>query len=40
MISVARLEPNIVTYGVMSLGCKTVEEAQHMLQQLQDFGVR
>lgn len=40
MIQAARLEPDIVTYGVMCLGCKSVIEAQNMLQKLEDAGVR
>lgn len=40
MIKAVRLEPNIVTYGVMCLGCKTAQEAQDMLQILEDAGVK
>lgn len=40
MIEAARLEPDIVTYGVLSLGCKTREEIQDFLQQMYDKGIK
>lgn len=32
MIKAARLEPNIITFGVLALGCKTKEEAESLIE--------
>ncbi|XP_053687641.1 pentatricopeptide repeat-containing protein 1, mitochondrial [Sabethes cyaneus] len=40
MIKTARLEPDIVTYGVLALGCRNQEEAQSLLREMSDAGVR
>ena len=39
-MKLAHLEPDIVTYGVLALGCKTGQEARDLLLELQDGGVR
>ncbi|XP_058461206.1 pentatricopeptide repeat-containing protein 1, mitochondrial [Malaya genurostris] len=40
MIKTARLEPDIVTYGVLALGCRTQEEARSLLKEMDDAGIR
>ncbi|XP_055531510.1 pentatricopeptide repeat-containing protein 1, mitochondrial [Wyeomyia smithii] len=40
MIKTARLEPDIVTYGVLALGCRVPEEARALLREMSDAGVR
>lgn len=40
LIDVAHLQPDIVTYGVLALGCRTPAEADDLLQQMYDKGVR
>ncbi|XP_035784714.1 pentatricopeptide repeat-containing protein 1, mitochondrial-like [Anopheles albimanus] len=40
MIEAANLEPDIVTYGVLALGCQTQEEARSLLKMMQDADVR
>ncbi|KAH8270363.1 hypothetical protein KR018_008719 [Drosophila ironensis] len=40
MIRTAGLRPDIVTYGVLALGCRTQEEARELLQQMQAAGVK
>ncbi|KAH8402890.1 hypothetical protein KR222_009141, partial [Zaprionus bogoriensis] len=40
MVRTAGLHPDIVTYGVLSLGCRTQEEARELLQQMQAAGIR
>lgn len=40
MIKTASLEPDIVTYGVLALGCRTTEEARQLLQEMYDKGLR
>lgn len=40
MINIADLKPNIVTYGVLALGCRTAEEADELLQEMYNKGVR
>lgn len=40
MIDTANLQPDIVTYGVLSLGCTTREEAQDLLQKMHDAGIQ
>ncbi|KAH8310133.1 hypothetical protein KR067_010135 [Drosophila pandora] len=40
MIRTAGLRPDIVTYGVLALGCRTQEEARELLQQMQVAGVK
>ncbi|KAG4067709.1 hypothetical protein HA402_005481 [Bradysia odoriphaga] len=40
MIQIAGLEPDIVTYGVLALGCRNVEEARDLLTEMDIKGVR
>ncbi|XP_062549743.1 pentatricopeptide repeat-containing protein 1, mitochondrial [Armigeres subalbatus] len=40
MIQTARLEPDIVTYGVLALGCRTQEEARALLKEMKVSGTR
>lgn len=40
MIRTARLEPDIVTYGVLALGCRTQEEARALLKEMKDSDIR
>lgn len=40
MIKIADLKPDIVTYGVLALGCCTSTEADELLQEMYDKGVR
>ena len=40
MIKTAQLQPDIVTYGVLSLGCQTAEQAHELLQEMCDKGIR
>lgn len=40
MIRVACLEPDIVTYGVLALGCTNVSEARDLLDEMEAKGVR
>ncbi|EDW69277.1 pentatricopeptide repeat-containing protein 1, mitochondrial [Drosophila virilis] len=40
MIRTAGLQPDIVTYGVLALGCRTQEQARELLQQMQAAGIR
>lgn len=40
MIRVAGLYPDIVTYGVLALGCRTVEEARELLQEMNNKNIR
>lgn len=40
MIHTADLHPNIVTYGVLALGCRTPVEADELLQEMYNKGVR
>ncbi|EAT42220.1 AAEL006227-PA [Aedes aegypti] len=40
MIRTARLEPDIVTYGVLALGCRTQEEARALLKEMRDADIR
>lgn len=40
MIRTAGLRPDIVTYGVLALGCRTQEEARELLNQMQSAGIR
>lgn len=40
MIKTAKLHPDIVTYGVLALSCKSQEEARELLQQMYDQGIR
>lgn len=40
MIDIAGLEPDIVTYGVLALGCRNVEEAKELLAEMDDKGLR
>lgn len=40
MISLSKLRPDIVTYGVMALGCRTMDDARDYLQELHDAGVK
>ncbi|XP_064547434.1 pentatricopeptide repeat-containing protein 1, mitochondrial [Drosophila montana] len=40
MIRTAGLMPDIVTYGVLALGCRTQEQARELLQQMQAAGIR
>uniref|UniRef100_A0A182SG24 PROP1-like PPR domain-containing protein n=1 Tax=Anopheles maculatus TaxID=74869 RepID=A0A182SG24_9DIPT len=40
MIEAANLEPDIVTYGVLALGCTTQEEARSLLKMMEQAGVR
>lgn len=40
MIRTARLEPDIVTYGVLALGCKTIEEATELMEEMKQNYIR
>uniref|UniRef100_A0A182MB69 PROP1-like PPR domain-containing protein n=1 Tax=Anopheles culicifacies TaxID=139723 RepID=A0A182MB69_9DIPT len=40
MIEAANLEPDIVTYGVLALGCQTQEEARSLLKMMAQADVR
>nr|XP_017016653.1 pentatricopeptide repeat-containing protein 1, mitochondrial [Drosophila kikkawai] len=40
MIRTAGLHPDIVTYGVLALGCRTQEEARELQQQMQVAGIK
>jgi pentatricopeptide repeat domain-containing protein 1 len=40
MIQTAKLEPNIVTYGVLALGCTTQEEARELQQEMYEKGIK
>lgn len=40
MIKTASLQPDIVTYGVLALGCRTQAEAQELLQEMYSKGIR
>lgn len=40
MIRTAGLRPDIVTYGVLALGCRTQEQARELLKQMQAAGIR
>lgn len=40
MIKTARLYPDIVTYGVLALGCTTIENARELLQQMHHHEIR
>uniref|UniRef100_A0A6E8VNZ1 PROP1-like PPR domain-containing protein n=1 Tax=Anopheles coluzzii TaxID=1518534 RepID=A0A6E8VNZ1_ANOCL len=40
MIEAANLEPDIVTYGVLALGCQTQEEARSLLKMMHEADVR
>lgn len=40
MIRTARLDPDIVTYGVLALGCRTQEEARSLLKEMRDADIR
>ncbi|XP_050072855.1 pentatricopeptide repeat-containing protein 1, mitochondrial [Anopheles maculipalpis] len=40
MIEAANLEPDIVTYGVLALGCTTQEEARSLLKMMEQADVR
>lgn len=40
MIKISKLEPDIVTYGVQSLTCRTQEDARELLQEMKSKGIR
>ncbi|BFF99613.1 pentatricopeptide repeat-containing protein 1 mitochondrial [Drosophila madeirensis] len=40
MVRTAGLHPDIVTYGVLALGCRTQEEARELLLQMQEAGIK
>ncbi|EDV96305.1 pentatricopeptide repeat-containing protein 1, mitochondrial [Drosophila grimshawi] len=40
MIRTAGLQPDIVTYGVLALGCRSQDQARELLQQMQAAGIR
>lgn len=40
MIKIAALEPDIVTYGVLALGCRNVEQARELLTEMDNKGIR
>ncbi|XP_058054642.1 pentatricopeptide repeat-containing protein 1, mitochondrial [Anopheles bellator] len=40
MIEAANLEPDIVTYGVLALGCQTQDEARSLLKMMHEVDVR
>lgn len=40
MIRTAGLYPDIVTYGVLALGCTTVEESRELLEQMRQNNIR
>lgn len=40
MIRTAGLRPDIVTYGVLALGCRTQEEARELLEQMHVAGIK
>lgn len=40
MISKVRLEPDIVSYGVLALGCQSQEEARVLIQEMDSKGIK
>ncbi len=40
MIQISKLEPDIVTYGVLALGCRNVDEAKDLLTEMDNEGIR
>lgn len=40
LIEVAKLEPDIVTFGLLALGCKVMEDAKEYLQDLHFEGIK
>lgn len=40
MIELANLNPDIVTYGVLAMGCLNRQQAQEFRDQLADKGIR
>jgi len=40
MVEIAALEPDIVTYGALALGCRNVEEARELLAEMDNKGIR
>ncbi|KAJ6641352.1 Pentatricopeptide repeat-containing protein 1, mitochondrial [Pseudolycoriella hygida] len=40
MIKIADLEPDIVTYGVLALGCRTIEDSKELLDIMDYKGIR
>lgn len=40
MIDKVRLQPDIVTYGVLSLGCQSLEEASELMQEMDSKGIK
>lgn len=40
MIKTAKLYPDIVTYGVLALGCQTQEEARVLQEEMQEKGIK
>uniref|UniRef100_A0A1A9X0I1 PPR_long domain-containing protein n=1 Tax=Glossina brevipalpis TaxID=37001 RepID=A0A1A9X0I1_9MUSC len=40
MIETAGLRPDIVTYGVLALGCTTVDSSRELLQEMKNNGIR
>lgn len=40
MIYKVKLQPDIVTYGVLALSCQTLEEARELIEEMNDRGVK
>lgn len=40
LIKAAHLRPNLITYGVLALGCKTKEEAISLLEEMAEAKYR
>ena len=40
MIDKVKLKPDIVSYGVLALGCQTLEQARELLQEMNEVGIK
>lgn len=40
MIDKVRLDPDIMTYGIMAMACRTRKEAQEFLNQLKEKNIK
>lgn len=40
MIKTAKLQPDIITYGVLALGCQTQDEARELLNEMRTVGIK
>lgn len=39
-MEIANLEPDIVTFGLLALGCKSIDDAKNYMQGMHDEGVK